>query len=103
MQDSRAQPIPDLSALISQRERIAIKGAQHLALSEQLRELKDSEENVTQSFEQAKSSLESVKDQIDNLRHKQESLIEKRERKKSSRHYGSSSKEDLRLERTWFN
>ena len=86
-QDSRAQPIPDLSALTSQRERIATKDAQHLALSEQLRELKDSEENVTQLFEQAKSSLESVKGQIDNLRQEQESLIEKREKKQSSQQW----------------
>ena len=97
--DSRPQPIPDLNALAS-GQRMIIEDVQHLTLSEQLRELKDSEENVTQSFEQVKSSLESVKCHIDKLRQEQESLIEKRERKELSKCWfiklrGSKTGEDL--------
>ena len=52
-----------------------------------MRELKDREEKVTQSFEQAKSSLESVNGQIDKLRQEQKSLIEMKERKELSKHW----------------
>ena len=78
--------MPDLSALASQREEIAIKDTQHSALSEQLTALRKREKKVAEKFEQAKSLLESVKDHIGKLRQEQESLFEKRERKQSSRH-----------------
>ena len=77
-----AGPISDLGALTRRREQIATKDAQHLALSERLRELKDNEENVQRSFEQTKSSLKSVKEKIDDLKHKQEDLIERRQSSK---------------------
>ena len=43
-------PIPDLNVLANQRDCLIIKDVQHSALDEQLRELKDSEENMTQLY-----------------------------------------------------
>ena len=62
-----------------------------------MRELKDNEENVTQSFEQTKSSLESVKGQINKLRQEKDILIEKREKKQRwlIKQRGSKTGEDL--------
>ena len=71
----------------SQRKQIATNDAKHSVLVEDLTELKDKEDKVTETLIKARSSLELVKDQIVKLKLELKSLIEKREKKQSSRRW----------------